>query len=322
MDKLNFEHRILDLQERLKEKDEDQAEKSRTKDIGGKKRTNTVTDFANPAVLLKIRLDKVVNNNKEKKNLMDMYTRNVKIIEDAFEQIKESTGIASVDEIVTTFIKAEEQNISLFNYVNVLNSEIDMIEEQNRNIKDELKTHAEVNAMTSQQKEEAKKNLQKEIDDCKNSIAAKENQIGDIEHQMVRIRDYVWSMINKFNESRFQLAVASHQQYDEDTQFNENNVTMYLTELEEYISSFITYLAQREKNPDAHISALPLDIMTKKDFFADPISIDAPNAGDQPNMDDETNADEDIVTKPSDIYRKYEEMASRGFFGQNQAQRR
>ena len=160
MDKLNFEHRILDLQEKLKEKDEDQAEKSRTRDISTKNSKNTVTDFANPAVLLKIRLDKVVNNNKEKKNLMDMYTRNVKIIEDAFEQIKESTGIASVDEIVTTFIKAEEQNISLFNYVNVLNSEIDLIEEQNRNIEDELKTHAEVNAMSSQQKEEAKNNLQ------------------------------------------------------------------------------------------------------------------------------------------------------------------
>ena len=108
MDKLNFEHRILDLQEKLKEKDEDQAEKSRTKNFDKTKRQNTVTDFANPTVLLKIRLDKVVNNNKEKKNLMDMYTRNVKIIEDAFEQIKESTGIASVDEIVTTFIKAEE----------------------------------------------------------------------------------------------------------------------------------------------------------------------------------------------------------------------
>jgi len=43
-----------------------------------------------------------------------------------------------VDEIVTTFIKAEEQNISLFNYVNMLNSEIDMIEEQNRNIEQEI----------------------------------------------------------------------------------------------------------------------------------------------------------------------------------------
>lgn len=322
MDKLNFEHRIVDLQERLKEKDEDQAEKSRTKDMGNKKRAATVTDFANPAVLLKIRLDKVVNNNKEKKNLMDMYTRNVKIIEDAFEQIKESTGIASVDEIVTTFIKAEEQNISLFNYVNVLNSEIDMIDEQNKNIREELKTHAEVNAMTTKQKEEAKANLQVEIDDAKAAINSKESQIKDIENQMIRIKDFVWTMITHFNESRFQLAVASHQQYDEDTQFNENNVTMYLTELEEYISQFVTYLAQREKNPDAHISALPLDIMTKKDFFAEPIAIEAPNITDFVSMEDETNADEEIVTNSNEVYRKYEAMAARGYFGMNNAQRR
>jgi hypothetical protein len=288
--------------------------------MGAKKRVNTVTDFANPAVLLKIRLDKVVNNNKEKKNLIDMYTRNVKIIEDAFEQIKESTGIASVDEIVTTFIKAEEQNISLFNYVNMLNSEIDMIEEQNHSINEELKKHAELNAMTSQQKEEAKTNLQNEIDECKRQIQAKESQINDIENQMIKIRDYVWSMIHEFNKSRFQLSVASHQQYDEETQFNENNVTMYLTELEEYISAFITYLAQREKHADAHVSALPLDIMTSKDFKADPIAIDAPNITDIGSiLEDETN-DEDIITNPAEKYRRFEELAQKGHF--SQAQRR
>ncbi len=84
--------------------------------------------------VLKLRLAKWTANNKEKKNLMDMYIRNVKIIEDAFDQIKEATGISSVEEIVTTFIKAEEQNYSLYNYVNMLNSEIDTIEEQNRTI--------------------------------------------------------------------------------------------------------------------------------------------------------------------------------------------
>ena len=179
LDKFNFEHRITDLQIKLQEKDEDQAEKSRTKNFDKTKRQNTVTDFANPTVLLKIRLDKVVNNNKEKKNLMDMYTRNVKIIEDAFEQIKESTGIASVDEIVTTFIKAEEQNISLFNYVNVLNSEIDLIEEQNRNIEEELKTHAEVNAMTSQQKEEAERAALERGLGTAGGVAVRERRIGD-----------------------------------------------------------------------------------------------------------------------------------------------
>ena len=37
IDKFNFEHKIMDLQEKLKEKDDDQAEKTRTKDMASKK---------------------------------------------------------------------------------------------------------------------------------------------------------------------------------------------------------------------------------------------------------------------------------------------
>jgi len=65
-------------------------------------------EFSNPVALLKLRLSKWTTNNKEKKNLMDMYVRNVHIIEDAFAQIKQQTGISSTEEIVTTCIKAEE----------------------------------------------------------------------------------------------------------------------------------------------------------------------------------------------------------------------
>ena len=125
-------------------------------------------------------------------------------------------------------------------------------------------------------------------------------------------------MVDKFGESRFNLAVASHMNYDEDVQFNENNVTMYLTELEEYISQFITYLAHREKNPDAHISALPLDIMTNKEFTKDPMAIDAPNTNDY--AEDDATADEEIVTNAAEKYRRFEELARQGYFGA--AQRR
>ena len=110
-----------------------------------------------------------------------MYIRNVKIIEDAFEQIKETTGISSVEEIVTTFIKAEEQNISLFNYVNMLNSEIDMIDEQNKNIEAEIKRHEELLAMNDKDKAEIKENLEKEMAAMKDQIEAKESQIKIIE---------------------------------------------------------------------------------------------------------------------------------------------
>lgn len=94
-----------------------------------------------------------------------MYIRNVKIIEDAFEQIKEATGISSTEEIVTTFIKAEEQNYSLYNYVNMLNSEIDMIEEQNKMIESEINKHEELGQMSEKEKETMRTNLQKNIHD-------------------------------------------------------------------------------------------------------------------------------------------------------------
>ena len=124
-------------------------------------------EFSNPAALLKLRLQKWTTNNKEKKNLMDMYVRNVKIIEDAFEQIKEATGISSTEEIVTTFIKAEEQNYSLYNYVNMLNSEIDMIEEQNTNIESEIRRHELQGDLTEKEKEKMRDDLKNHIVDMK-----------------------------------------------------------------------------------------------------------------------------------------------------------
>lgn len=57
-------------------------------------------------------------------------------MKDAFDQIKEATGISSIEETVTSFIKAEEQNYSLYNYVNMLGTETDLLEESNNEIKE------------------------------------------------------------------------------------------------------------------------------------------------------------------------------------------
>lgn len=92
---------------------------------------------------------------------MDMYIRNVHIIEDAFTTIQQKTGIASIEEIVTTFIKADEQNYSLYNYVNQINSEIDMIEEQNKQIEEEIQRHEKLGELTEKEKENVRNKLAK-----------------------------------------------------------------------------------------------------------------------------------------------------------------
>lgn len=195
-----------------------------------------------------------------------MYVRNVKIIEDAFEQIKEKTGISSNEEIVTTFCKSEEQNNSLINYINNLNSDIDVIEEQNKNIEAEIKRHEELGRLSLKEKSLLKLKLRQQISETKTAHKEKEAQISEVEAQMVEIKKFCQTMVGHFHESEFNLSVSSPMQYHDDVPFNENNVTQYLSELEEYVSAFITFLASRSKQPYPSIQALPLDTMGVKDF--------------------------------------------------------
>ena len=89
--------------------------------------------------------------------------RNVKVIEDAFDQIKEATGISNIEEIVTTFIKAEEQNYSLYNYVNMLNTETDALEESNREIRDQIQRILDREQMSDKQRDELFQSLETEV---------------------------------------------------------------------------------------------------------------------------------------------------------------
>lgn len=114
-EKEKFENIIQKLQLKLKEKDEMIEFDDKNFDKQGAQDGNAdkAGGFSNSIVIRKRRLNKIIETNKEKRKLMDQYLRNVKVIEDAFDQIKQATGISNIEEIVTTFIKAEEQNYSL-----------------------------------------------------------------------------------------------------------------------------------------------------------------------------------------------------------------
>jgi len=54
----------------------------------------------------------------------------VQNFEEAFTKIKAATGIIDIEELVNTFIKNEDQNFSLFNYVNEQTNEIEKLQDQ------------------------------------------------------------------------------------------------------------------------------------------------------------------------------------------------
>jgi chromosome segregation ATPase len=72
------------------------------------------------------------------KELIKESMKMVEKYEEAFKKIEIATGITDVDALVNTFIEAEQQNYSLFNYVNELTNEIEKLETQISGIKQDI----------------------------------------------------------------------------------------------------------------------------------------------------------------------------------------
>jgi len=83
-------------------------------------------------------------------------------------------------------------------------------------------------------------------------------------------------MVDMFKQSKFFLCVAQKQNYQNGIIFTENNIVSYLAELEEYMSSLITYTAFKKEDPNAPICSIPLEKLNNKNFQQAKINIDPP----------------------------------------------
>lgn len=98
-DKSNYYKRLNELNRQLKDPKLNRASRIKTGEVHAIQNDT--------ASVLKNRLTKLILNNKEKVKLIDNYQRNMKVIDEAFNTIKEATGLTDIKEIQNTFIKGE-----------------------------------------------------------------------------------------------------------------------------------------------------------------------------------------------------------------------
>lgn len=77
---------------------------------------------------------------------------------------------------MTTFIKAEEQNYSLYSYVNQLNQETDILEENNRYLDSEIERYEQLAKMTTQELHDRLGHMREHAGDLKNEIREAQDQ--------------------------------------------------------------------------------------------------------------------------------------------------
>jgi len=101
----------------------------------------------------------------------------VQRFEEAFEQLKEATGLKNIDELVQTFLEAEEQNFKLFNFLNELN------QEEERLVEEVQKIAAEAVQAASAEVQPEKQELRRKHEDQMAQLQARAEELTEMEEE-------------------------------------------------------------------------------------------------------------------------------------------
>ena len=110
---------------------------------------------------------------------------------------------------MTSFIKAEEQNYSLLNYVNKLTNETDQLEDSNREIREQIDKMIELKNYSQEQKESLRQQMEDELRFYETEIEKSNNVMMLTKKMFAKIQEPVQVMVEAFVSCKFFLSVAS-----------------------------------------------------------------------------------------------------------------
>lgn len=159
--------------------------------------------------------------------------------EDAFHQISVATGISDVDELVKVFIKNEEQNFSLFSYLNEQAGEIERLEDEIQSLQEEKARHEKANANNIAQNDELLK-LEKKIKSTEEQTNVYETKCDDQKKILDRVKDEIKTLM-------IRLDCKVDSQEGGEIEVSTENILPYLGIIEEKTIGIVSkYLRVRE----------------------------------------------------------------------------
>ena len=242
--------------------------------------------------------------NVEEKVSAQASLERVQNFEEAFNKIKAATGITDINELVNTFIANEDQNFSLFNYVNEQNNEIEKLEEQMQALnEEEVKYQAESGEDVNQHKKLLNE-LAQRLKSTEHSAERFEMKYQDSLKTINSLKIGIQSIFNKIgcNTSAMSEMLA-------DSMVTEANMMQYLGMIEQRTNEILQLYAtvsappveQASKHdqssgadPSALINVLGAGPMTP--MGQELIQINPPNLNDYSSEED--SDDDEIEARP------------------------
>uniref|UniRef100_A0A7S0WV22 ODAD1 central coiled coil region domain-containing protein n=1 Tax=Pyramimonas obovata TaxID=1411642 RepID=A0A7S0WV22_9CHLO len=103
-------------------------------------------------------------------------TDRVQVYDDAFAKIQAATGMSDMDQLVSSFINAEDQNFSLFNFANELNQDLERLEEAVSELQAEYAAMTGADSASEGQRQQVLADLNTQVQDLQHKSDAYESK--------------------------------------------------------------------------------------------------------------------------------------------------
>jgi len=163
----------------------------------------------------------------------------------AFEKIQEVTGESDIYLLVSRFIETEDKNFALFNYVNELNNELEVVQEQIDSVKSDINKFKEEGVQYQTERKNILKGLEGRLEGTTKEADLFDKQLRATDKILDQLKAGIDSVFGKINCDR---STISEMLGDNDS-VNENNMMQYLGIIEQKTNELLqihAYLQLKE----------------------------------------------------------------------------
>lgn len=180
----------------------------------------------------------------------------VQNFEEAFNKIIAATGITDIEELVRTFIKNEDHNFSLFNYVNEQNNEIEKLDEQIQLLREEERKFALESGEDFHQHKQVLKELENKLQTTDSMAEKYEIRCQDLQRVIESLKRGIQSIYEKFDVDEGEREARGDRGYGEAV-VTESNMVHYLGLIEQRANLVLQNYAEVKQSVAASSSKPP-----------------------------------------------------------------
>ncbi|XP_033098610.1 coiled-coil domain-containing protein 63-like [Anneissia japonica] len=230
----------------------------------------------------------------DEKSNTRIHEEEMKSLDAIFERIKEVTGEKDLDALVRKFIDNENKNFALFNYVNELNNEVEMLQDQIHGIEQDIASFKKQGMKLDKNRHAIMKDLEAKCTEKTKEGDASETKLKHLNKSLGQMKSAILSLFRKAecDESTITEMLGSV------AGISDKNVMLYLGSIEQKVSdlllsqSYLQYKStEKTKQEAAAAQAQQTSSICNAKLISRP-QIDVSIV--PPSLDDSIDSDDDL----------------------------